>query len=193
MDFGRALLSKRLYAFNIDLVMILLMEKSLINLYYLTTKQVNIFEFIHSNTLLLKPLDTVLLTVTILSYFTLSYYLFNGKTIGKSLFNLRVFSKGHLEISLYNAFSRSLGYFTCMIPMNLLFVVPFLTKSARGLPDWLSETEVVTDNFYDHFQQEVSPSSLDLHYAYSNPIPLPDHHSPADNQEDGVWDTDIAA
>lgn len=190
MGFGRKLLSKRLYAFNIDLVMILFIEKSLMNLYALHTKQLTFFNPIQISNLLMKPLDTLLLTTTIISYFTLSYYMFNGKSVGKSLMGLRVFSKFHPEITLYDSFSRSLGYFTCMVPMNILFAIPFLTKSGRGLPDWLSETEIVTENFYSHFTQEYYPASLEIHHAYENSIPLPyfmeaeeNHHEIEEDQE----------
>jgi uncharacterized RDD family membrane protein YckC len=174
MGFGRKLLSKRLYAFNIDLIMIMMIEKSLMNLYAINTKQLAVFNPLHINNLLMKPLDTLLLTITIISYFTCSYYMFNGKSVGKALFGLRVFSKYHKEITFYDSFRRALGYFTCMIPMNLLFAIPFVNKSAKGLPDWLSETEIVTDSFYSQFVKEQKSAALELHYAYQQTIPLPD-------------------
>lgn len=172
MHFGKSLLSKRIYAFTIDLAVIVFLQKSLINLYTFSFKQMTFFKGTDLSSQMEHPLETLLTTILVISYFTLSYYLFNGQSIGKTLFKMRVLSKDHVEMTLFESFARANGYFICLFPLSILFIIPFLTKSSRGIPDWLSRTEVVTEEFAAQLSKEKITTELTLQHAFNNVIPL---------------------
>ncbi len=89
---------------------------------------------------------------TYFSYFLVASYLFEGKTIGKSIFNLRVVNKLERDGQIFfrDCLLRSVGYTLCYIMLFIPFLASAFGKEAKGLPDYLSETEVVTE---EDFQQ----------------------------------------
>ncbi len=119
------------------------------------------------------PLETVILSLLIITYFTTNYYLLNGRTIGKLTCNLRVVDPLSYELSLEAAFSRSLGYLFSMLCFNLPFLLNFLHRGASGVPDWISATRVVDERLYREF---ISPSNI-LRLEFTpdvQPPPIPD-------------------
>jgi uncharacterized RDD family membrane protein YckC len=112
------------------------------------------------------------------SYFLYSAYVFNGKTLGKMTMKLTVvnedFVYNHKEnthsIDFNQSLKRSLGYLLCYISMGTFFIFNFSSEDKRGLPDYLSGSRTVSDDwlaqildFKTHKLEEVriDVSSLD--------------------------------
>jgi len=140
------ILRSRTYAFTIDLFLILTIEKiftlgyfNFINTYFNLLPH-EILNRINTNFAGMNVLCSVII---FWSYFLSSYYLGKGQTIGKMLFNINVKSKKfpHNPPNILEIFLRTCGYFFCYITGSLLFILPFVTKNKKGLPDWLSSTE----------------------------------------------------
>lgn len=153
----------RLYSFFVDLFFIGLLQKVLVFSYV---------HFINENFHQVPPqIKTRLLTslselriptliLTFFSYFLVSLYLGHGKTLGKTIFKLRVVSHEDDpgDLSFMEAFMRTLGYTTCyvtgalnpILPL-LLFSMPVWRKTSRGLPDLFSQTEVATEEEFEEY------------------------------------------
>jgi uncharacterized RDD family membrane protein YckC len=67
----------------------------------------------------------------------------DGQTLGKLVFKLKVKSLRSSNLTLSESFMRSFGYLFCYLNFFLLFLIPFMTKEQKGLPDWISSTSVI--------------------------------------------------
>ncbi len=173
MHCGKPLLTKRVYAFTIDLAVILLIQKTLINLYVSFFDSITFFQNSKIDSSRMQALDGVIMILIMISYFTCSYYIFNGQSIGKGLLKLRVISTKSHEIPIADAFIRANAYLFCLLPvLQFLFVIPFINKDAKGLPDWLSNTAVVTEEFAAVLKRKPATSALPLHTAFEKIIYL---------------------
>lgn len=152
-------LKKRFYAFFTDLFIIGLLQKFLVYSYvtFVTETFTQAPAQIKSSLLgNLGQLRLSTLLFTFFSYFLVSYYLGHGKTIGKTILNLRVFSHegDRHELSFMESFMRTVGYTTCYATGSFLFGIVLLRQDRRGLPDFFSQTEVVTDEEMELFDEE---------------------------------------
>ena len=160
-------LKKRLYAFGIDLFAIAIMEKVLFFAFidfandYMTFASPSFKSSLWSD---YYKVRFPLLFTTYFSYFFLSLYMSGGKTLGKTIMNLRVLShEGDPDnLSLAESFMRSLGYFFCYVTGSFLFAIPFLRKDTRGLPDWFSQTEVLHEADYQQYLEELKNQKDDI-------------------------------
>lgn len=153
----------RVYAFFTDLFFIGLLQKVLVFSYVNFVNEVfhQVPLKVKANLLgSLSEMRIQTLVFTFFSYFLVSLYLGHGKTLGKTLFKLRVlsFEDDPAELSFMESFMRTLGYTTCyvtgalnpVLPL-LLFGLPTLRKDRKGIPDFFSQTEVVTEKEYEEF------------------------------------------
>jgi uncharacterized RDD family membrane protein YckC len=90
-------------------------------------------------------INSVTLLTIMFSYFSIFYFVTNGRTFGKMLLGLSVKS-AHEEMTLNEAMIRSFSYFVCAMTGSFLFCLPFLRKDKRSLADILSKTNVVSDD-----------------------------------------------
>lgn len=143
------LLKYRTYAFTLDLFVITLLNKVIIQSYGLYLKTV-FFHYSQTKQLqILAGIDQVFLgTLTLLfaSYFTLSYYLGQGQTPGKIVFGIKIVDQRYQSPGLVTSFARTLGYAVCYMTGLFLFALPYLTKKGIGFQDWLSQTSVIRTN-----------------------------------------------
>lgn len=51
---------------------------------------------------------------------------------------------------LKESFNRTLGYFICYITGSFLFIIPFLRQDNKGIPDWLGQTKVISEEEYEN-------------------------------------------
>jgi len=141
-------LQKRFYAFYIDLVaitflqrfMVYSFEKGIKNLFPTMGHQIK--SMLLENT---WQLTLSTLCLTYFSYFALSLFLGEGRTFGKSLLGLRVYSIENTTPDLLESLQRTLVYTGCYLLGSFLLLIPFLRKDAIGLPDMISHTKVLTD------------------------------------------------
>ena len=153
-------LKKRFYAFFTDLFIIGLLQKTLVYSYITFVNETFTQAPIAVKRSLLGNVGDLRLSTllfTFFSYFLVSYYMGHGKTIGKTIFNLRVLSHEgpETELSFMEAFMRTLGYTTCYATGSFLFGIVLLRKDRRGLPDMFSQTEVITEEEMDLHLLEI--------------------------------------
>jgi uncharacterized RDD family membrane protein YckC len=77
------------------------------------------------------------------AYMTLSVYLTNGRTFGKSLLGIRVVSTVHQRISFWHALERALAYGVSVAEAGLGFLQYFTAPNCRTTHDRIAETIVV--------------------------------------------------
>lgn len=146
-------LRKRTYAFVIDLYAIVFANKALtfIWLSFVNNFVSNISASAKVSSLSFQANTTHLsLAMMFFSYFFFSYYLGNGQTLGKLIFNLKVVSSSDVtkQLSALDCFGRAIGY----VFINLLYFLPlainFLRQDHKGIHDFISHTHVIsTDEF----------------------------------------------
>lgn len=88
------------------------------------------------------------LAIIFTSYFFFSYYLAQGRTLGKMLFKLKVCASHdrNRDLTAWEALTRSVGYLFC----NFLFFLPFATvylrKDSKSIADFISNTYVLRED-----------------------------------------------
>jgi len=143
------ILKKRIYAFIVDLGVIYFLKFFTLILYlktisfFLTAIPLENKEKLFTNITLL---DKYLLIVIFTGYFLSCFFITNGRTIGKFLFNLKLVSKKEDGILLDQYLIRTFTYLFCYLNGLFLLLIPLVTKNGKGLPDWLSGTMVVYDS-----------------------------------------------
>lgn len=78
------------------------------------------------------------------SYFTLSYWYTNGRSIGKKWLGLQVVSEDGIEFTFRRAFTRSLAYQVSYIILGLGFALAFIRDDKKCLHDLISKTKVIS-------------------------------------------------
>lgn len=144
---SKKILKKRTHAFLLDIVAITIITKTTLWTYGLFFK--NFFSSIpphFQNALLSKlPLLEVLVLLTIFwGYFTYCYYMMDGQSPGKVVFNLKVKNYLNQPLTFKESLLRVFGYFLCYFSGAFLFLIPWFNKNQKGIPDWLSKTKVET-------------------------------------------------
>jgi uncharacterized RDD family membrane protein YckC len=75
--------------------------------------------------------------------FTVSFYFFNGKSIGKFFFRIRVVSLYYKKLGLWHCIERSLGYLASGLEFGFGFIQAFRNPNRMSLHDKIGETIVV--------------------------------------------------
>lgn len=157
------LLKKRVLAFSVDLFAILLLNKfmTLSFMFYLERYAWPVYRVLKSSSVLVAEAEVISLLLIYCSYFFISLYLSQGKTLGKTAVGLRVIDPETLgEISYSQAMLRTMGYTLCYLGGLVLFCLPFLNRKNKGVPDWLSSTQVISEDQWKalcifHRQQQI--------------------------------------
>jgi uncharacterized RDD family membrane protein YckC len=76
-------------------------------------------------------------------YFTISFYFFNGQTIGKYFLRIRVLSLYHEHLGLWHCIERSLGYFASALEFGFGFIQAIWNPNRMTLHDKIGETIVI--------------------------------------------------
>lgn len=92
----------------------------------------------------ISMMSSVSLMSLTFAYFSIFYFATNGRTMGKTLFGLKVVSETG-EISLKQSMQRSIAYFACAMFGSFLFALSFIRKDGKSLADVLSGTSVTFD------------------------------------------------
>lgn len=141
------ILKKRIYALTTDLFIVVVTN------YFLVASLTNFlktvfFHFpLHTQVFLIQKLG-VMTSVSLMSlsfaYFSIFYFVTNGRTMGKTIFGLRAVSPTG-EITLKQSMQRSLAYFACAMFGSFLFALSFIRKDDKSLADVFSGTSVAYD------------------------------------------------
>lgn len=173
----KSYLTKRAYAFSIDFFLIGLINKAVI-FTYANFMKTNFFYIPPEKQMTLMgnlyQLHFPLLFFIFWGYFLSALYLGNGQTPGKVALHLRIIDKdGSQHLTMQECFMRTMGYFICVVSGFFLLALPYLTKDARGIPDWLSNTKVFTKKELQELEAYDDHSiQLDL---FKHVIPRADH------------------
>lgn len=160
-------LRKRVYAFCVDLYIVVAI-KLMITFSYTSFFKSFFFQlpFKKQQHLLdnLMIVDMAMTPFIFFTYFLVSYYSGEGKTLGKLFFKLTVaqneLTKDYLP-TLKQAFMRTVGYMACYLSLGTLFLLPFFRKDRRGLPDMFSGTQVYSDQaIYREFAELNLPAEV---------------------------------
>ena len=76
-------------------------------------------------------------------YFTISFYFWKGKTIGKYFLRIKVLSLYHEHLGLWHCIERSLGYFASALEFGFGYIQAFWNPNRMTLHDKIGETIVV--------------------------------------------------
>lgn len=158
------ILFRRFAAFAIDIMSIIVI-KTAIYVAYGTFIQSFLFmlspkqqiNLINGNTAL-EWCVTMLLFST---YFVFSHYSLEGKSIGKKVMKITTINDKYLFTlsdkdhtpSLRAAFRRSFGYFVCYLSFGTFFGFSLFSEDKRGVPDYLSQTRTVSDEWLNSMKK----------------------------------------
>jgi uncharacterized RDD family membrane protein YckC len=76
-------------------------------------------------------------------YFAISFYFWNGKTIGKYFLRIKVLSLYHERLGLWHCIERSLGYFASALEFGFGYLQAFWNPNRMTLHDKIGETIVI--------------------------------------------------
>jgi uncharacterized RDD family membrane protein YckC len=76
-------------------------------------------------------------------YFAVSFYLWNGQSIGKYLLRIKLLSLHHEHLGFWHCFERSLGYFISALEFGFGYFQALLNPNRMALHDKIGETIVI--------------------------------------------------
>ena len=139
------MLLRRFYAYFIDLFLISLGTKLLLITYldFMTHHFPFLAPSLARN---LPQIGFFCQYLTFTTYFFLSLYLSEGKTIGKLCTGLKVVSNnGESSLGLFRCFLRAGGAFFSTTFMMLPYLLAFIRKDGRGFHDFLGNSQTISD------------------------------------------------
>lgn len=156
------MLKKRVQAFTVDMFVIVLANYALMTSFTQFIKTVFFhfsfktqFFFIHK----LNTINSVTILSLMFSYFSIFYFVTNGKTFGKMLVGLKVKSASE-EMTLPEAMKRSFSYIVCAMTGSFLFTIPYFRKDQKSLADIFSKTSVIFDEAKPELQLVENPTEV---------------------------------
>jgi uncharacterized RDD family membrane protein YckC len=78
-------------------------------------------------------------------FFGLSFYLGNGRSLGKRAMGIRVVSLVHHRMSLWHSIERALGYGASALELGFGFVQYYIHPNRRTVHDRIAETIVIRE------------------------------------------------
>ncbi len=142
------LLKKRVHAMTADFFIIIVSNYFLMAAFTNFLKTVFFHFPIHAQLFLINQLaimSSVTLMLITFTYFSLFYFVTNGKTMGKTIFGLKVVNADQSEMTLKQSMLRALAYFTCAMTGSFLFMLSFLRSDSKSLGDIFSGSQVQLD------------------------------------------------
>jgi uncharacterized RDD family membrane protein YckC len=147
-----ATVKKRFIAFIVDWIVLIAIYFSIIilfGLFNMNISKINVhsifdveIEMKNVNALFITFFKFILGLLPIL-YFTIAFYFFNGQTIGKYLFRIKVLSLYHEHLRLWHCIERSLGYLASALEFGFGYIQAFWNPNRMTLHDKIGETIVV--------------------------------------------------
>jgi uncharacterized RDD family membrane protein YckC len=141
------ILKKRVYALTTDFFIVIVTNYFLMASFTNFLKTVFFHFPLHAQLFLVHKLammTSVSLVSLTFAYFSIFYFVTNGRTMGKTLFGLKVVS-AEGELTLKQSMQRSLAYFACAMFGSFLFALSFIRKDDKSLADVFSGTSVAYD------------------------------------------------
>lgn len=144
-----SILKKRVYAFTTDLGIVITVNYFMMAAFNQFIQTV-FFHFPFKAQMFLINKLAMMTSISLMSltfaYFSLFYFMTNGRTMGKSLFGLQVKNADGEELTLNQSMLRAIAYFTCAITGSFLFALSYIRKDQKSLADVFSGTMVGIDS-----------------------------------------------
>lgn len=144
-----SILKKRVYAFTTDLGIVVTVNYFMMASFNQFIQTV-FFHFPLKAQLFLINKLAMMTSISLMSltfaYFSLFYFMTNGRTMGKSLFGLQAKNANGEELTLNQSMMRALAYFTCAMTGSFLFALSYIRKDQKSLADVFSGTTVGIDS-----------------------------------------------
>ena len=151
-DFILATIGRRTVAFLIDWIVLILIYLGLIflfSLFNMNISKINVhgifeveIEMDNSPSCLITVLKFLFGLLPAI-YFTVLFYFWKGKTIGKYFLRIRIISLYHEHIGLWHCVERSLGYFASALEFGFGYIQAFWNPNRMTLHDKIGETLVI--------------------------------------------------
>jgi uncharacterized RDD family membrane protein YckC len=151
-EFKLATIRKRFAAFFIDGIILILIYFGIVilfSLFDMNLSKLNVkgvfeveMEMENAPSYLITILK-ILFGLLPVIYFTCLFYFWKGRTLGKYLLRLRVFSLYHEHLGLWHCIERSLGYFASALEFGFGFIQAFWNPNRMTLHDKIGETIVI--------------------------------------------------
>jgi uncharacterized RDD family membrane protein YckC len=151
-EYSLATVRRRFFAFLIDWLVLILLYVIIVLLFALSNmniEKVNVhsmfdvdLEMTNTPAFFMSVMKIFLGVLPIL-YFSLMFFFWNGKTIGKSLLRIRAVSLYHEHLGLWHSIERSLGYFASALEFGLGYFQVFWNPNRMTLHDKIGETVVI--------------------------------------------------
>ena len=147
-----ATIKKRLVAFFIDWIVVILIYCCIIILFALFNMHISKINVHGIFDVEVEMDNTPSWLVTFLKflfgflpffYFALSFYFWKGQTIGKYFLKIKVLSLYHERLRLWHCIERSLGYFASALEFGFGFIQASWNPNRMTLHDKIGETIVV--------------------------------------------------
>lgn len=142
------MLKKRVYAMTMDLFIVTATN------YFLMASFTNFvrtvfFHFPLKAQIFLIHKFSMMTSVAMMSlmfaYFSLFYFVTNGRTMGKTMFGLKVVNADQSDLTLPQSMKRAFAYFTCVMLGSFLFAMSYIRKDQKSLADLFSGSSVALD------------------------------------------------
>ncbi len=143
-----SILKKRVYAFTSDLGIVVVVNYFMMAAFHQFIQTVFFHFPIKAQLFLINKLammTSISLMCLTFAYFSLFYFMTNGRTMGKSLFGLQVKNPNGEELTLNQSMLRAIAYFTCAMTGSFLFALSYIRKDEKSLADVFSGTTVGVD------------------------------------------------
>lgn len=140
-----SILKKRVYALTSDLGIIVVANYFLMASFthFIQTVffhfPIKMQMFLISKLAVMSSISLMAITFT---YFSLFYFMTNGRTMGKTIFGLQVKNENGSELTIQQSMFRALAYFTCAMTGSFLFALSYIRKDQKSLADVFSGTFV---------------------------------------------------
>ena len=151
-EFILATIKKRFFAFFIDWIVLIIIYFCILILFDLFNMEISNINVHGIFDVEVEMNNTPLYIITFMKflfgllpviYFTISFYFWNGKTIGKYFLRIKVLSLYHEHLGLWHCIERSLGYFASALEFGFGYIQAFWNPNRMTLHDKIGETIVI--------------------------------------------------
>jgi uncharacterized RDD family membrane protein YckC len=143
-----SILRKRVYALTSDFAIIVVANYFFVAAFTRFVQTVFFYFPFRMQLMLINKMaamSSVSLLALNFTYFSLFYFMTNGRTLGKTIFGLQVKNANGEELTLQQSMFRALAYFTCAMLGSFLFALSYIRKDQKSLADVFSGTTVGLD------------------------------------------------
>jgi uncharacterized RDD family membrane protein YckC len=151
-EFILATINKRFVAFLIDWIVLIIIYFCILilfDLFNMNISKINVhgifdveIEMNNTPSYIITFLKFLFGLLPVL-YFAISFYFWNGKTIGKYFLRIKVLSLYHEHLGLWHCIERSLGYFASALEFGFGYIQAFWNPNRMTLHDKIGETIVI--------------------------------------------------